>query len=80
MIAVGEIEIYLLGAVDADKERKRLSQEKVRLEELVSRQRAKLENSDFVSRAPENIVLIEKDKLASYQAELEKISNIITSL
>jgi valyl-tRNA synthetase len=80
MIAVGEIEIYLLGAVDADKERERLSQEKVRLEGLVSRQRAKLENSDFVSRAPENIVLLEKDKLASYQAELEKISNIITSL
>lgn len=80
MIPVGEIEIYLLGGVDAVKEKERLIKEKINLEKLILLQTQKLDNSEFTSRAPEKIVVIEKAKLANYQQELFKIVNIINDL
>ncbi|MFZ4632049.1 MAG: valine--tRNA ligase [Patescibacteria group bacterium] len=80
MIPVGEIEIYLLGGVDEEKEKERLLKEKINLEKLIKAQETKLGNSEFVSRAPENIVNSEKEKLNNYRQELSKIENIINSL
>ncbi len=80
VVAVGEIEIYLIGAIDQEKEKERLLKEKANLEKLIELQTQKLNNQEFVSRAPEKIVVAEKDKLSNYQQELEKISKIINSL
>ena len=80
MIPVGEIEIYLLGGVDASKEKDRLIKEKTNLEKLILLQTQKLDNSEFTSRAPEKIVITEKEKLVNYQQELLKIVNIINDL
>lgn len=80
MLPLGQIEIYLLGAIDAEKEKARLAKEKANLEKLILLQAQKLNNSEFVSRAPEKIVIAEKDKLSSYEQELVKIVNIISSL
>jgi len=80
MIPVGEIEIYLLGAIDETKEKERLIKESANLEKLISLQTQKLSNPEFVSRAPEKIVSAEKEKLTNYQQELTKIVNIINSL
>lgn len=80
MVPIGGTEIYLLGAIDADKEKKRLTQERANLDKLIALQKQKLNNEDFVSRAPEKIVAAEKDKLTAYQSELDKILNIIDSL
>lgn len=80
MIAVGEIEIYLLGGIDQDKEKARLIKEKGNLEKLIAGQEQKLNNTDFVGRAPAKIVAAEKAKLANYQIELDKIAKIISGL
>ncbi|MFA5024416.1 MAG: valine--tRNA ligase [Patescibacteria group bacterium] len=80
MIPVGEIEIYLLGAVDEVKEKARLLKEQANLEKLVNLQEQKLQNKEFTAKAPEKIVLAEKEKLANYQQELTKIVKIIQSL
>ncbi len=80
VVVVGEIEIYLLGTIDADKEKARLLKEKLDLEKLIAAQEQKLGNSEFVSRAPEKIVSVEKEKLNSYQQELNKIVALISSL
>lgn len=79
-IAVKDIEIYLIGAVDTTKEKERLAKEKERLEKLVALQSAKLDNQDFVSRAPASIVAIEREKLLAYETELGKIAEAIQSL
>lgn len=79
-IAVGEIEIYLIGAVDSAKEKERLIKERAKLEKLIAAQSGKLSNQEFISRAPQTIVAAERDKLASYQTELEKIITIISGL
>jgi valyl-tRNA synthetase len=80
MVPVGETIIYLVGAIDEAKEKERLIKEQANLEKLILMQTQKLNNSDFVSRAPEKIVAAEKEKLSNYQQELAKIANIIISL
>jgi len=80
MVPVGEIAVYLIGAIDEAKEKERLIKEQANLEKLILMQTQKLNNSDFVSRAPEKIVAAEKEKLNNYQQELAKIANIIISL
>lgn len=80
MIPVRDIEIYLLGAIDESKEKERLLKEKINLEKLIANQQQKLANSEFVSRAPEKIVLVEKNKLNDYQQEYTKIVDIINGL
>lgn len=79
-IVVGEIEIYLTGAIDPQKEKERLIREADRLEKLFAAQSAKLENKDFVQRAPEQIVKTEKEKLESYKTELTKVKQVIKNL
>ncbi len=71
---VNKIEIYLFGAIDENKKKAALIKEKENLEKLISLQKQKLDNQEFVSRAPEKIVEAEKEKLVNYQIELEKIN------
>jgi valyl-tRNA synthetase len=80
MVPLGEVTIYLVGAVDEAKEKERLIKEQANLEKLILMQEQKLNNSDFVSRAPEKIVAAEKGKLNNYKQELNKTISIINSL
>ena len=66
--------------VDTEAERARLNKELENAEKMILSANAKLNNVDFVSRAPEKVVNIEKDKLekftalkASILAELERL-------
>ncbi len=76
----GKTEIYLLGAVDKEKEEARLLKEKANLEKLLEIQTNKLANQEFIARAPEKIVALEKEKIVSYQQDLEKIIKALTQL
>ncbi len=80
MVAVGGVEIYLQGTIDEAKEKARLLKEQVNLEKLINLQTQKLNNSEFVEKAPPAIVAAEKEKLVNYQTELSKIIKIIKSL
>jgi valyl-tRNA synthetase len=73
--AVGEIEIYLLGAVDAGKEKARLEKEIANLDKFVSALRGKLSNQEFVGKAPEKVVAVEKEKLAKAEMELSRLKD-----
>jgi valyl-tRNA synthetase len=70
---VGGIEIYLLGAVDAAKEKVRLEKEIANLEKFVAALKGKLSNQEFVGKAPTKVVEAEKDKLAKAEIELGKL-------
>lgn len=75
-----DMEIYLLGEIDKDKERGRLLKEKDNLKKLINLQNNKLSNQDFIKLAPEKIVANEKIKLVNYEQELEKINQTISKL
>jgi valyl-tRNA synthetase len=73
-INLDKTEIYLLGAIDPEKEERRLLKEKANLEGLIVNLSQRLDNEEFISKAPKNIVQAEIDKLNRYKAELENIS------
>jgi len=70
---VGEIEIYLEGVIDLDKERERLSKQRQKLEKLIASVSQKLGNEKFVGRAPAQVVETERRRLADAEAELDKV-------
>jgi valyl-tRNA synthetase len=78
--AVGGIEIYLLGAVDTAKEKVRLEKEIANLEKFVAALNGKLSNQEFVGKAPEKVVNIEKEKLAKAETELAKLKEQMKNL
>ena len=70
---VGEIEIYLAGAVDTEKEKSRLEKEIANLTKIIKATEGKLANEEFISKAPAAVVEKEKEKLAAWQGEAEKL-------
>jgi len=72
-IVVGDMKIYLLGAIDKDKEKARLAKEIENLERFVKSLESKLANEEFVARAPEAVVAREKATLETKQEELNAL-------
>ncbi|GAB4173848.1 MAG: valine--tRNA ligase [Calditrichia bacterium] len=75
-----EIFIPLEGVVDIEKEKERLQKEKERLEGLMKGTQKKLENENFVKKAPEHVVKAEKEKLESLKEKIAKIEMNISGL
>ncbi len=77
---VGDVEIYLEGAVDAEKERIRLSTKRAKLLEDMKKTESRLGNEGFVARAPVDVVAKEKQKLAEIKAQIELIDANLRAL
>jgi valyl-tRNA synthetase len=67
----GEIYLPLADLIDLDQEIERLEKENENLAKEIGRVSAKLNNSQFVGKAPEKVVQTERDKLIRYQ-EMQK--------
>jgi len=70
-----DVEIYLIGAVDEEKEKQRVKKEIENLEKVIKGVKGKLENKQFAERAPENVVKQEKDRLEKFEDELKSLKN-----
>jgi valyl-tRNA synthetase len=68
-----EVWVPLEGLIDIDAERARLTKEKERLLQELKRVRAKLANTGFTANAPEEVVALERDKLASWESRLARL-------
>ena len=78
--AIGAIEIYLIAQVDKEKEAARLKKEIENLEKIMGVAESRLDNKEFISRAPAAVVKKEKIKLTGRQAELEKTRKQLKNL
>ncbi len=80
-VPIGDIniDIYLLGAVDEEKEKIRIKKEIENLEKIIKITEAKLSNKEFVEKAPAKVVKMEKEKLAKAESELKKLREQIKS-
>jgi valyl-tRNA synthetase len=78
VIERAEIYIPLDDLLDYKAEYQRLEKERERLSGEVQRTAAKLENSAFVSKAPEQVVTVERDKLSKYKDMLVKVEERLT--
>jgi valyl-tRNA synthetase len=74
VISNAEIYIALDELVDYKAEYERLSKEQKRLGEEVARISGKLANEGFVSKAPEKVIIAEKEKLLKYEDMLQKVA------
>jgi len=68
------------GVIDMSGERERLAAEISKTEGEITRIEKKLANENFVARAPEAVVAIERAKLADYREKLTKTQEILTRL
>lgn len=71
-IVVGEIEIYLIGAIDFEKEKERLKKEVENLEKYIKTLKSKLDNKSFIENAPEQVVKTEKENLKNSENKLKE--------
>jgi len=79
-LVVGDMEIYLAGLVDTDKERQRLNSKRGKLLEDARKAEAKLSNESFVSRAPADVVEKERQRLKDLQAQIELLDANLKAL
>ncbi|RLC36389.1 hypothetical protein DRH27_05285 [Candidatus Falkowbacteria bacterium] len=72
-LVVGEITIYLIGAIDKEKEKERIKKEIANTEKMISIIEKKLGNGDFIKKAPKEIVDKEKSRLKELKTELKEL-------
>jgi len=72
--------IPLDGLIDTAAEKSRLSKEIEKAQTEIEKIDKKLGNEAFVSKAPEKVVTLQKERRAGYEAELEKLNEAISAL
>ena len=75
-----EVFLPLEGVIDLDRERARLRREVARLEGQMHGARRKLDNRNFLERAPERVVAHEREKLASFREQHDKLQEKLATL
>jgi len=75
-----EIYLPLADLIDFEKEIERLEKEKTKLQGELDRVNGKLNNEKFMSKAPENVVAEEREKLEKYQLMMEKVVERLEAL
>jgi len=80
IVADMEIFVPLEGLIDIEVERNRLTKEITRLEKQIESINAKLLNTDFIAKAPKEVVEREKQKGIDFQENLNKLQTNLQSL
>jgi valyl-tRNA synthetase len=75
-----EVVLPLSGMVDASAEKKRLSAEMAILNREIERLGTRLQDNNFLSRAPEAVVTKEREKLQSYRDKLQRLEKELSQL
>lgn len=72
-IVIADVEICLIGAVDEEKEKARINKEVERLEKFITVLKNKLNNQEFIQKAPAKIIETEREKLIQAETELSSL-------
>jgi valyl-tRNA synthetase len=80
IVGTHEVFVPLAGLIDLDAERARLQKEIEQKEQFLSGVRRKLQNEQFLSKAPEAVVDKERAKEADASAEIEKLKANLAEL
>ncbi len=75
-----ELFVPLAGLIDINKEIDRLEKQIQDMEGRLNAVTRKLENKNFVERAPKNVICHERDKMHKYESDLSKLQQNLQSL
>ncbi|MFW6139155.1 MAG: valine--tRNA ligase [Spirochaetota bacterium] len=75
-----EVYLPLEGLIDLDKEKARLEKERRKLEDEIEKCRQRLQNPQFLNRAPSEVVEREKNRLSAHEESHRRIRYIMASL
>ncbi|MFZ7171196.1 valine--tRNA ligase [Avibacterium volantium] len=73
LVANGEILIPMVGFINKEAELSRLTKEMDKLKNEVARIEGKLSNEAFVAKAPEQVIVKEREKMQGYQEAIAKV-------
>jgi len=76
----GEVFVDLAGLIDVEAEIARMLRERDKLQSLVAGKEKKLENKNFVQRAPDSVVQKERDSLEQLKQQLATTTGTLTTL
>ncbi len=74
MLDEATIVVPLAGLIDLDAERARLDRDRVKAEGEAEKVARKLANTDFVARAPEDVVAENRERLEAARAEAARLA------
>ncbi len=77
---VGELEIYVVGVLDPEKERERLLKQKEKLEKQLIPVEKKLANENFVKKAPADVVKTERQRVQDIKTQLTLLEENLKAL
>ena len=80
VLDVGQVLVPVAGLFDIEEERERLMQQITSANEGILRVEAKLNNQQFVDKAPEEVVQREKDRLSTERSRLENLERSLEEL
>ena len=72
--------VPIQGIIDVDAERNRLEKHRDKLKADLARNRAKLDNANFVNNAPSSVVTKEKQRSAEFEKQLAQLSEQLKKL
>jgi len=81
-VLVGELEIFIpmAGLIDRKQEAERIEREMQKLQQDIERTEAKLNNPNFVARAPKEVVEKDQQRLVEMKADYVKFKNMLSKI
>ncbi len=77
---LGTVYVPLAGIIDISAELGKLRKQEIEISELLEKCRRKLENENFVAKAPKEVVDRENERLSEYLAKIERVREQIRGL
>ena len=75
-----EVHVYIRDLIDVEKEKQKLQKNLEKNKKMLISTEKKLSNENFTSRAPEDVIAKEKEKLEEFRNAIEKMTAYLSEL